>query len=150
MLAEAADSAASASPPAPPAAQFAACFSGGGSYAACETLYVTMTESSPARCVQLTFEKCQNSGYGRPKLGADVPSRWQLSSGTVGASTSPCELGVFYPGNTLVRDASGSAKWDTSADAPSAIELALTLGLPDAASVSVTTAAPLEPSSCKN
>jgi hypothetical protein len=143
-----ASSAAAARPPAPPAAQFAACFSSGGPYSDCETLYVTMTQSAPARCVQLTFDKCQN-GAGRRGLGATVPSSWRLSSGSVGASSSPCELGVFYPGSTLVDDASGSARWDASARQPSAIELALSLELPGAI-VEVATAAPLEPSTCED
>lgn len=141
-----------APPPAPPpapAAQFAACFSTGGPYSDCETLYVTMTQSAPARCVQLTFDKCENSA-GKRGLGATVPSSWRLSSGSVGASSSPCELGVFYPNYTLVDDASGSAQWQASARQPSAIELALSLELPDAPNVEVTTAAPLEPSTCED
>ena len=154
MTGEASGSAASAAaalpaaPVAPPAAQFDACFTSGGPYSDCETLYVTMTQSTPARCVQLTFDRCQNPG--RRGLGATVPSTWRLASGSVGTSSSPCELGVFYPSNALVDDASGSARWDGTARQPSAIELALTLELPDATSVAVTTAAPLEPSSCED
>lgn len=151
MTGEASGGAASAAaaPPTAPAAQFAACFSTGGPYSDCETLYVTMTQSAPARCVQLTFDKCENSA-GKRGLGASVPSTWRLSSGSVGASSSPCELGVFYPNYTLVDDASGSAQWEAGARQPSAIELALSLELPDAPNVEVTTAAPLEPSTCED
>jgi hypothetical protein len=132
-----------------PAAQFAACFTGGGPYSDCESIYVTMAQTAPARCVQLTFDKCEG-GYGRRGLAADVPSAWRLSSGSVGASSSPCALGAFYPESALVDDASGTASWEEGSGPPSTIELALTLELRNAASVELTTAAPLELSTCED
>ena len=139
--------------PAPPpaaAAKFAACLGTMGVYSDCDVLNVTMTQASPARCVQLTLDNC--GGYSRRGLSADVPLSWRLASASVGSSSSPCELGVFYPNNTLVNDASGSVSWDESKQQPSAIELKLTLELASAASgaagIEVATSAPLEPSPC--
>jgi hypothetical protein len=133
-------------PPAP-AVTFAACVEAGGAYSDCDTIFVTMTQASPARCVQLTLDDC--GGYGaRRGLSADLPGSWRLASGSVGSSSAPCELGVFYPANTIIADASGSISWDESTRQPSAIELKLTLEPSGAMDIAIATSEPLNPSPC--
>jgi hypothetical protein len=146
-------SAAAARPAAAPSATFAACLDTGGAYSDCDTLYFTMTQASPARCVQLTVDDC--GGYGaRSGLSADLPTSWRLASGSIGSSSAPCELGVFYPANALIRDASGSITWDESARQPTQIELKLTLepassaGTPE--SIAIATSEPLNPGRCED
>jgi len=143
------DSAAAAEDPvAAPA--FASCITSGGAYSDCETIYVTVTQASPARCVQLSLDNC--GSYSRQGLSADAPSSWRLASGSVASSASPCELGVFYPGSTSIEDASGSIRWNEETTRPTAIELALTLqpagAAGDAAGIAVATVDPLDPVAC--
>jgi len=143
------DSAAAAEDPvAAPA--FASCITSGGAYSDCETIYVTVTQASPARCVQLSIDNC--GSYSRQGLSADAPSSWRLASGSVASSASPCELGVFYPGSTSIEDASGSIRWNEETTRPTAIELALTLqpagAAGDAAGIAVATVDPLDPVAC--
>ena len=132
------------------AATFASCITGGGAYSDCETIYVTATLASPARCVQLSIDNC--GSYSRQGLSADAPASWRLASGSVASSASPCELGVFYPGSTSIEDASGSIRWNEETSRPTAIELALTLqpagAAGEAASIAVSTPEPLDPVAC--
>jgi hypothetical protein len=146
-------SSASATRPPAPSATFAACIDSGGAYSDCDTLYVTMTQASPARCVQLTIDDC--GGYGaRRGLSADLPNSWRLASASVGSSSAPCELGVFYPASDSIGDASGSISWDQSASQPTKIELKLTLepasSTGGAAALEIATSEPLNPSRCNN
>ena len=155
---EAAASSAAVARPAPaPAATFAACLDTGGAYSDCSNLYITMTQASPARCVQLTLDDCGGYGGSRRGLSADVPNSWRLASGSIGSSSTPCELGVFYPGNALVGDASGSVSWDETTRQPSKLELKLTLE-PSAATgatgspagIEIATSEPLNPGPCED
>ena len=141
------DSAAAAEDPvAAPA--FASCITSGGAYSDCETIYVTVVQTSPARCVQLSIDDC--GSYSRQGLSADAPSSWRLASASVGSSASPCELGVFYPGSTSIDDATGSIRWNEETSRPTAIELELTLQPvgAEAASIAVSTVTPLDPVAC--
>jgi hypothetical protein len=138
-------------PPAP-AQAFEACTQRGGAYDDCDTIYVTMQQSAPARCVQLTIDDC--GGYGRQGLSADVPNPWRLASGSVTSSLSPCELGVFNPSSSSISDASGSISWNETTTLPTALVLDLTLQpasvANDTASISVATTEPLEPVDCED
>jgi hypothetical protein len=129
---------------------FASCITGGGAYSDCETIYVTVTQASPARCVQLSIDNC--GSYSRQGLSADAPPSWRLASGSVASSASPCELGVFYPGSTSIEDATGSIHWNEETSRPTAIELALTLqpagAVGETASIAVATVDPLDPVAC--
>jgi hypothetical protein len=150
------DAAASATPPdvsaSQPAAQaFEACTTNGGSYGDnCDTIYVAMTQASPARCVQLTIDNC--GGYSRQGIGAHVPLSWRLSSGSIGSTVSPCELGVFYTDRTGVSDAEGTISWNESTRLPTEIVLELTLqptsSAVDTTSLDIATPVPLNPVAC--
>ncbi|MEO8182980.1 MAG: hypothetical protein ABI895_29460 [Deltaproteobacteria bacterium] len=112
-----------------------------------------MTQTSPARCVQLTIDDC--GGYGaRRGLSAELPGSWRLASGSVGSSSTPCELGVFYPANTLIDDATGSISWNERTSQPSEIELKLTLeasgSTGSATSIDIATSEPLNPIRCED
>jgi hypothetical protein len=83
-------------PPAP-ATAFASCTRRDGSYGTnCDYVYVTMTQTSPERCVQLTIDNCGDS-YTSQGLPVDTPLSWKLSSASIGSSPDECELGVFNP-----------------------------------------------------
>jgi hypothetical protein len=133
-----------------PAATFAACISDGGAYSDCETIYVTVVQSSPERCVQLTIDNCGT--YGRQGLsGADTPFEWRLAGGTVSSSASPCELGAFYSGSTSLANATGSITWDETARTPTDVTFDLTLELLAAGegeSIELSTPTPLQPTTC--
>jgi len=130
------------------ASAFASCITSGGAYSDCETIYVTVVQTSPARCVQLSIDDC--GSYSRQGLSADAPSSWRLASASVASSASPCELGVFYPGSTSIDDATGSIRWNEETSRPTAIELELTLQPvgAEAASIAVSTVTPLDPVAC--
>jgi len=91
---------------------FASCVRGRGGYTDCDSVYVTMTQASPPRCVQLTIDNCTSGAYGRQGLPVDVPVTWQLSSASIGDSPGACELGVYYPESTVVIDAEGSIEFE--------------------------------------
>lgn len=138
-------------------AQFASCTRSVGSYEGnCDYVYVTMTESAPPRCVQLTIDNCTGDGYGRRGLPVDLPLRWQLSAASIGDSPDECELGVFYPEAAVVVDASGSIEFEPveGSELPTDIVLDVSL-LPsrsaaDATAVDVVTPEPLAPVRCAN
>jgi hypothetical protein len=133
-----------------PALAFQACTYSEGNYGRnCDSLYVTMKQVSPARCVQLTFDNCGE--YGRGGLSVDVPMPWRLDSGAVSSNLDECELGVFYPNSDLALRASGSVTWSDATRLPSELVLDVTLETSTsagAASVDVTTTMPLIPSVC--
>ena len=104
---------------------FAACYTDGGAYSECEIMYVTVTQASPGRCIQLTIDTCGT--YGRQGLSADTPVSWRLAGGSISAAADPCELGVFYSSSSSVADATGAISWDETTARPSALELDLTL-----------------------
>jgi hypothetical protein len=136
--------------PSTPAQAFEACIKPRGAYDDCDTIYVTMTQEAPPRCVQLTIDDC--GGYGRQGLAADVPNPWRLASGSVSASADACELGVFNPASASISEASGSVTWNTTTPLPTELVLELTLeassSTDDSASLAVATTAPLEPADC--
>jgi hypothetical protein len=141
--------------PPPPAAAFASCTRREGSYGTnCDYLYVTMTQASPGRCVQLTIDNCGDS-YSSPGLPVDTPLSWKLSSATIGSSPDECDLGVFNPDGTIVFDASGSIDWDMAVPSalPTGIVLDITLepssSADDGASIDVVTTEPLSPARCE-
>jgi hypothetical protein len=141
-------------PPAP-AASFASCTRRDGTYGTnCDYVYVTMAQTSPERCVQLTIDNC-GDGYGSSGLPVDTPLSWKLSSATVASSPDECELGVFNPDSTVVVDASGSIDWDVTLPSalPTGIVLDLTLqpssSADDSASIDVLTTEPLSPAPCE-
>jgi hypothetical protein len=139
----------SASPVA--AEAFEACTSNGGSYGDnCDSIYVTVKRTSPARCVQLTIDNC--GGYNRQGLAVDVPLSWRLASGSISSNVDQCALGVFYPDRPGVRDASGAISWNESTRLPSEIVMELTLepsiSATDTTSVHIATSAPLTPVPC--
>jgi hypothetical protein len=140
--------------PAAAAAAFASCTRSEGSYGTnCDYIFVTMTQASPERCVQLTIDNC-GDGYTTGGLPVDVPLSWKLSSATIGSSRSDCELGGFDPESTIVVDASGSISWGAVVGSalPSGIALDVTLvpsrSADDQTSVDVVTAEPLTPVRC--
>ncbi len=134
----------------PPAQVFAACLSAAGAYEDCDTIYVTMQESEPPRCVQLTIDNC--SAYGRRTLSVEAPTRWELVSGSIGTNPAACELGVFNASNTVVIDATGTIGWDAEAPAPTGLELELTLEPSrtggDLPSIELATSEPLDVDDC--
>jgi hypothetical protein len=130
---------------------FEACTSNGGSYGDnCDSIYVTVKQTSPARCIQLTIDNC--GGYNRQGFAVDVPVSWRLASGSIGLDVDECELGVFYPERTGVADASGTISWNGSTRLPSEIVFELTLepssSAADTASIDVATSAPFTPVAC--
>jgi hypothetical protein len=133
-----------------PAATFAACISAGGAYSDCETIFVTVVQSAPERCIQLTIDNCGT--YGRQGLpGADTPFEWRLAGGTVSPSASPCELGAFYSGATSLANATGSISWDETARTPTDVTFDLSLELLAAGegeAIELSTPAPLQPTTC--
>jgi hypothetical protein len=140
--------------PAAAAAAFASCTRSEGSYGTnCDYVFVTMTQASPERCVQLTIDNC-GDGYTNGGLPVDVPLTWQLSSATIGSSPSDCELGAFDPESTIVIDASGSISWGAVVGTalPSGIVLDVTLEpsrtAEDQTSIDVVTTEPLNPVRC--
>jgi hypothetical protein len=137
--------------PAAVAPAFAACIHSEGSYGRnCDSIYVTMKQMSPARCVQLTIDNCGE--YGREGLPVSIPMPWRLDSGTVGSSLSQCELGVFYPSSTVAQRASGEITWNDAERLPTEIELDVTLvttsSATEATNIEVTTAQPIIPVDC--
>jgi hypothetical protein len=104
---------------------FAACYTDGGPYSECETMYVTVTQAEPARCIQLTIDTCGT--YGRQGLSADTPASWRLAGGSISAAANPCELGVFYSSSQSVADATGSISWDETTPRPTQLAFELTL-----------------------
>jgi hypothetical protein len=134
-----------------PAQTFAACAISERTYGTrCDTVYVTMQQASPARCVQLSIDNCGT--YDRQGLRVDAPLGWRLASGAIGLNFDECELGVFYPDSDVVVDASGTISWNEATPLPSELVLELTLEptslASDTASVDVVTSEPLEPSPC--
>ncbi len=133
------------------AAVFAACTYSEGSYGRnCDSVFVTMTQTSPARCVQLTFDNCGD--YGRQGIGARVPVGWRLESGTVGTNPNECELGVFYPSSAIAQRAEGIVTWNETTRLPSELVLDISLdtaviGAP-AMTVELATDAPLAAPVC--
>jgi hypothetical protein len=141
--------------PSAPAAAFASCTRRDGTYGTnCDYLYVTMTQASPGRCVQLSIDNC-GDGYGSPGLPVDTPLSWKLTSAAIGSSPDECELGIFNPDGTIVVGASGSIAWDAmlSTALPTGIVLDLTLqpssSADDTASIDVVTTEPLSPARCE-
>jgi len=136
--------------PVAPAQAFSACTTDGGPYSDCETIYVTVTQASPARCIQLTIDNCGT--YGRQGLAADTPATWRLAGGSVGSDADPCELGAFYPGNPSIANATGEVTWDETTPRPTALALDLTLELSAAAGaaepITLATSTPLDPTEC--
>lgn len=138
-------------PEAPPPDQvFAACLSAGGAYEDCDTIYVTMRESDPPRCVQLTLDNC--GAYGRRTLTVEAPTQWELISGSIGTSPAACELGVFNASSTVFIDATGTIDWDDAAPVPTELELELTLTPSrtggDVPSIEIATSEPLDVAEC--
>jgi hypothetical protein len=133
-----------------PAATFAACISDGGAYSDCETIFVTVAQVAPERCIQLTIDNCGT--YGRQGLpGADTPFEWRLAGGTVSPSASPCELGAFYSGSTSLANATGSITWDETARTPTDVTFDLSLELlaaDEGEAIELSTPAPLQPTTC--
>jgi hypothetical protein len=144
----------SSSLPPAPATAFAACTRRGGYGTNCDSVYVTMTQASPERCVQLVIDNC-GDGYTSQGLPVDTPVSWKLSSASIGASPDECELGVFNPESTVVVDASGSIDWDAALPTalPTGIVLDVTLqpssSADDTSSIDVSTIEPLSPASCE-
>lgn len=137
--------------PVAPAQVFFACYGDSGPYSDCETIYVTVTQASPGRCIQLTIDNCGT--YGRQGLSADAPQSWRLAGGSVSGAAEPCEPGVFYSGSASVTDASGSVSWDETTPRPSALELDLTLepysASGNAEPIVLATPEPLQPGECE-
>ena len=130
---------------------FEACTYSEGNYGRnCDSLYVSMKQVSPPRCVQLTFDNCGE--YGRRGLAVDVPMPWRLDSGTVGSDLEQCELGVYYTNSSVALRASGSATWNETTRLPSELVLDVTLETSTSTgtvnSVDVTTTTPLTVSVC--
>jgi hypothetical protein len=141
----------------PPAAAFASCARSEASYGAtCDHVYVTMTQTSPELCVQLTIDNC-GDGYTRQGLGVDTPISWQLTSASIGTALGECDLGVFYPDSTIVVDASGEISWDAiqpAAALPTGIVVDVTLQpssrVDELTSIDVVTTEPLNPARCED
>lgn len=131
---------------------FQACATTEGSYGGnCDIIYVTVKQTAPSRCVQLTIDNC--GGYNSQGLPVDAPTSWRLASGSIGSDPSDCDLGVFDPEKAGVIDASGTITWNELTPAPSELALDLTLepssSARDSASVRVTTSEPLDPIDCE-
>lgn len=134
----------------PPARVFAACMTDEDAYEDCASIYVTMQQSEPPQCVQLTIDNCGT--YGRRTLTVDAPAQWQLTSGSIGTNPDDCELGDFNASNTVLIDATGTIEWDEAAAGPTDLVLELTLEpsrtggeLP---SVDIATSEPLNVAEC--
>jgi hypothetical protein len=137
-------------PPAAPARSFASCIAVAATYDDCEVIHVTVTEAE--RCIQLSIDNC--SEYGRMALAADLPPQWRLASASVSERAEPCELGVYYPGSTVINGASGEITWDESTPRPTAVELDVTLEARSVtgteASYELLTSEPLNPERCED
>ena len=135
--------------PAARAVTFAACTTAGGPYSDCDTIYVTAVQQAPARCIQLTIDNCGT--YGRQGLAADTPRSWRLASGSVGAASTPCELGVFYSGNPSLANATGAITWNEDTPDPTDLSFDLSLELSGATSdpIPLATTEPLQPTDCE-
>lgn len=126
---------------------FEACTYSEGTYGRnCDSLYVTMKQTSPPRCVQLTIDNCGE--IGRQGLAAEVPMPWRLDSGAVSSNLDECELGVFYPSSSVALRASGSIGFSDAAGLPTEVVLDVTLETSGAASVEVATSLPISPVVC--
>lgn len=138
--------------PSAAAKAFASCARGRGGYTDCDSVYVTMTQASSPRCVQLTIDNCTSGAYGRQGLPVDVPVTWQLSSASIGDSSGACELGVYYPESTVVIDASGSIEFEPAAASALPAGIVLDLELEPSRSgaelIEVVTSEPLNPARC--
>jgi hypothetical protein len=133
-----------------PARVFAACVTEEDAYEDCVSIYVTMQQTEPPQCIQLTIDNCGT--YGGRSLTVDAPARWELTSGSIGTNPSDCELGEFNASNTVLLDASGTIGWDEAAAAPTDLMLELTLEPSrtggDIPSVDITTSEPLNVAAC--
>jgi hypothetical protein len=137
-------------PPLAPALEFDACTTRGGAYSDCETLYVTIQQSTPPRCVQLTIDNC--GGYNRRGLTVDTPPQWELVSGSIGTNLNQCELGEFYLTSDIIEDATGTISWDETTPLPTEVVFELSLELSgsgdDGMIIDVATPEPLAPGPC--
>ncbi|HTV20830.1 MAG TPA: hypothetical protein VMG12_19230 [Polyangiaceae bacterium] len=138
------------------ASAFASCARRDGPYGTdCDYVYLTMTQASPPRCVQLTVDNCDAGGYGNSGLSVDTPISWQLSSATITDSPGDCALGVYYPESIIVVDASGTIDLEgaasTSLPTSITVDIALTpsSSADDPTPVEVQTSAPVAAARCE-
>lgn len=149
----AAGSADLAAMPVAQAVVFAACTYSEGSYGRnCDSLFVTMKQTSPARCAQLTIDNCGEDD--RPAQGQTVrvPTPWGFDSGTVSSDPESCELGVFDTSSTVAQRATGTITWNETTRLPTELVLDVTLetsniGAPNTL-IELTTTASITPSVC--
>jgi hypothetical protein len=87
---------------------FAACHE--SRVSGCDYLHISVQDSSPALCVQLTLDNC--SEYGRSSgLTVDLPLTWQLTSGSV-SGAKVCDVLDYDPKSIPLLSATGRISWD--------------------------------------
>ena len=93
----------------------------------CDYLHVTAQGTSPALCVQLTLDNCNEYGRGSG-LTVDLPLTWQLSSGSA-SDAKICDLLDFDPRSLPVGSATGQISWDQRGRVISSLAIDVSLQL---------------------
>jgi len=91
----------------------------------CDYLHVTVQSTSPALCVQLTLDNCNEYGRGSG-LKVDVPLTWQLTSGSA-SDAKVCDLVDFDPKSFPLASSDGQISWTQRGRAISALSIDVTL-----------------------
>ena len=108
---------------APSGRVFAACLE--SRVSGCEYLHISVQDSSPALCVQLTLDNCSTYGRGSG-LKVDVPLTWQLASGSA-SDAKLCDLLDYDPKSLPVTAAVGRISWSERGRLISALAVDVTL-----------------------
>jgi len=104
---------------------FAACHE--SRVSGCDYLHISVQDSSPALCVQLTLDSCSQFGRGSG-LKVDVPLTWQLTAGSV-SDAKLCDLLDYDPKSIPVNSATGRISWNERGRVLSALAVDVTLEL---------------------
>jgi hypothetical protein len=121
---------------------FAACHE--SRVSGCDFLHISVQDSSPALCVQLTLDNCSEYGRGSG-LKVNVPLTWQLASGSV-SDAKLCDLLDYDPKSLPVDSASGRISWDQRGRVVSSLAVDVTLEVSAAAGSAVPAKVELETS----
>ncbi len=111
-----------APPPAGPTYALAACTE--AAITGCQYLHISASDTAADLCVQLTLDNCSDYGRG---IGATVPPRWRLGSGSVTKRADTCELDEYYPASVSVSSAEGNLTWNIESARPTGMVIALEL-----------------------